>query len=96
MTLNTQTQDYTSKQLAQEISNNGRVVAYFNNRRTTLVLSMDTVFVIKGLSQTDYLDIKRCVQQIPAVFIENELDTVGLANFITRYAEFAAEENLPF
>ena len=99
MKLNTQTQNFTPTQLAQELHDNYRVVAYFNGKRTTMVWSIDTIFVIKGLSQTDYLDIHRCVQQIPAKRVgefNNILDIEQTATYIDMYATFAIAENLPF
>lgn len=99
MKLFTQTQDWTPTQLAQELHDNNRVVAYFNDKRCTLVQSMDTIFVIKGLSQADYLDIDRCVQRIPAKLIgefNNILDIEQTTKYIQQYADFAIEQNLPF
>lgn len=99
MKLNTNTQHFTPTQLAQELHDNHRVVAYFNGKRTTIVQSLDTLFVIKGLSQVDYLDIDRCVQQIPAKLIgehRNILDVDQTATYIDMYATFALENDLPF
>ena len=61
MKLNLNTHNFTPAQHADALISDARTLLRIGDRRITIVMSLDSLFFIDGLSQVDYLDIEKCI-----------------------------------